>query len=127
MNKFKSAVVAVSLALILTGCTRTAAINTPTTTITANVSADKVKEAILLAGKERKWIMTQVKPGVIDARYVPRGHSVSVRINYTATSYTINYVSSNNMKAGDGKIHKNYNRWINNLDVDIQRNIMTLK
>lgn len=127
MNKFKSAVVVVSLALILAGCAKTAAINTPTTTITTNTSADKVKEAILLAGKERNWIMTQVKSGVIEASYVPRGHSVRIRINYTAKSYTINYVSSDNMKAGDGKIHKNYNRWVNNLDVDIQSNILVFK
>ena len=44
-------------------------------------------------------------------------------IPYTATSYSINYENSLNLKAADGKIHKNYNRWVNNLDHDIQLNL----
>ncbi|MFZ2610310.1 MAG: hypothetical protein WAX32_04560, partial [Raoultella planticola] len=32
-------------------------------------------------------------------------------------------VSSSNMLASGGKIHKNYNRWVHNLDKDIQVNL----
>ena len=45
-----------------------------------------------------------------------------VRITYTATSYDIKYDSSLNLQASGGKIHKNYNRWVRNLDKDIQLN-----
>jgi hypothetical protein len=66
--------------------------------------------------------LTEAGPGVIKGRLQSRDHSVDVRIPYTATSYSINYESSMNLKAADGKIHKNYNRWVNNLDHDIQLN-----
>lgn len=46
-----------------------------------------------------------------------------VRITYTATSYDIKYDSSLNLQASGGKIHKNYNRWVRNLDKDIQLNL----
>ncbi|MBF5602231.1 hypothetical protein HQI21_26760, partial [Escherichia coli] len=44
---------------------------------------------------------------------------------YTATYYNIKYDSSLNLQASDGKIHKNYNRWVRNLDKDIQVNLST--
>ena len=70
-------------------------------------------------------LMTQVSPGVIKARYQTRNHVAEVRITYTATYYNIKYDSSLNLQASDGKIHKNYNRWVRNLDKDIQVNLST--
>ncbi|MDM7086163.1 hypothetical protein QUG53_05370, partial [Enterobacter asburiae] len=86
-------------------------------------TADQVKTAILKAGQKRDWIMTETGPGMIKGRLQSRDHSVQVSIPYTATSYSINYENSLNLKAADGKIHKNYNRWVNNLDHDIQLNL----
>ncbi len=113
-------VAAIVATTTLVGCARTAAVLTPDTVITTNVSTDKVKKAIFEAGQKRDWIMTQVAPGTIDGKLVSRDHSVNIRITYTAKSYKINYVSSQNLLAANGKIHKNYNRWVNNLDKDIQ-------
>ncbi len=113
-------VAAIVATTTLVGCARTAAVLTPDTVITTNVSTDKVKKAIFEAGQKRDWIMTQVAPGTIDGKLVSRDHSVNIRITYTAKSYKINYVGSQNLLAANGKIHKNYNRWVNNLDKDIQ-------
>ncbi len=66
--------------------------------------------------------MTQASPGVIKALYQTRNHVAEVRITYTATYYNIKYDSSLNLQASDGKIHKNYNRWVRALDKDIQVN-----
>lgn len=68
----------------------------------------------------RNWRMKTESVGVIDGRYISRGHMAHIRINYTANGYRINYVDSENLNADNGKIHRNYNRWINNLDHDIQ-------
>ncbi|MCV9878882.1 hypothetical protein [Brenneria izbisi] len=106
--------------LALSGCARTAPVANVTKTIAAQYTADQVKKAILQAGLEREWVMTPVSPGVINARLDQRGHVADIRINYSQTSYSINYVSSQNLLAGDGKIHRNYNRWVNNLDREIQ-------
>lgn len=107
----------------LAGCARTAPIAQVHSVVSAGHSADQVKTAILKAGQKRDWIMTEAGPGVIKGRLQSRDHSVQVSIPYTATSYSINYENSLNLKAADGKIHKNYNRWVNNLDHDIQLNL----
>ncbi|CND82704.1 hypothetical protein QVN42_01955 [Yersinia nurmii] len=108
----------------LSGCARTAPVLTPYTNITTHNSTEQIKTIILDAGQNRDWIMTPIAPGVIDGRLMNRDHSVNIRINYTPTNYTIKYVSSTNLKAANGKIHRNYNRWVNNLDKDIQKRLM---
>ena len=107
----------------LAGCARTAPIAQVHSIVSAGHTADQVKTAILKAGQKRDWIMTETGPGMIKGRLQSRDHSVQVSIPYTATSYSINYENSLNLKAADGKIHRNYNRWVNNLDHDIQLNL----
>lgn len=107
----------------LAGCARTAPIAQVHSIVSTGHTADQVKTAILKAGQKRNWIMTETGPGMIKGRLQSRDHSVQVSIPYTATSYSINYENSLNLKAADGKIHKNYNRWVNNLDHDIQLNL----
>ena len=109
----------------LAGCARTAPIAQVHSIVSTSHTADQVKTAILKAGQKRDWIMTETGPGMIKGRLQSRDHSVQVSIPYTATSYSINYENSLNLKAADGKIHKNYNRWVNNLDHDIQLNLST--
>ena len=103
---------------MLSACARTAPVQQISTTVSVGHTQEQVKNAILKAGAQRKWIMTQVSPGVIKARYQTRNHVAEVRITYTATYYNIKYDSSLNLQASDGKIHKNYNRWVRNLDND---------
>ncbi|PWC19426.1 hypothetical protein [Brenneria corticis] len=112
--------VGLACVLALTGCARTAPVANVTKPITANYTSDQVRKAILQAGMEREWVMTPVSPGVINGRIDQRGHAADIRINYSPTSYSINYVGSQNLLASGGKIHRNYNRWINNLDREIQ-------
>ena len=106
--------------LTLAGCARTAPVANVNKPIAVQVSNEQVKKAILQAGLERGWTMTSITPGVIEGRLDQRGHVADIRINYTQTNYSINYVDSKNLMAGSGKIHHNYNRWINNLDREIQ-------
>ncbi len=86
-------------------------------------SPDTVKNAIMQAGLERQWIMKPVSPGIIDGTLMVRTHVVKVRISYTTQEYKIDYVDSTDMKAADGKIHRKYGLWVQNLDADIQRKL----
>ncbi|RJT39816.1 hypothetical protein [Rahnella woolbedingensis] len=106
--------------LSLAGCSRTESVLTPHTTITTHNSEDQIKTAIMSAGLNRGWIMTDGGPGVINGRLNNRDHVANIRVNYTQNSYTINYVSSTNLMAEKGEIHRGYNHWVNNLDNDIQ-------
>ncbi len=83
----------------------------------------QVKNAILLAASKRGWNATETKNGVIQAQLYIRSHFAEVMITYDEKYYSILYVKSENLKASDGKIHRNYNRWINNLNSDIRREL----
>lgn len=114
---------AIAVVGALAGCARTAPIDQVHTSVSAGHTQDQVKTAILKAGIQRQWVMSEAGPGVIKARQQTRDHVAEVRITYTATSYDIKYDSSLNLQASGGKIHKNYNRWVRNLDKDIQLNL----
>jgi len=123
MKKIIKWFAAVAVVGALAGCARTAPIDQVHATVSTGHTAEQVKTAILKAGQKRDWIMSEAGPGVIKGRLQARDHSVEIRIPYCATSYSINYERSMNLKAADGKIHKNYNRWVHNLDHDIQMNL----
>lgn len=109
----------------LAGCARTAPVLNVSEPVSAHYSADEVKIAILRAGIERKWEMTAAGPGVINGHLRQREFTADIRITYSPTGYSINYVGSQNLKAENGKIHRNYNRWIQNLDHDIQLKLVS--
>ena len=79
-----------------------------------------MQSAIVEAGAANHWIISPASPGVMNGQLSERGHTADIRITYTANSYRIDYVSSTNLKAGSGQIHRNYNRWIQNLNQGIQ-------
>ena len=123
MKKVIKGFAAVAVIFALAGCARTAPIAQIHATVSSGHSAEQVKIAILKAGQKRDWIMSEAGPGMIKGRLQARDHAVEVRIPYSATGYSINYDSSKNLKASNGKIHKSYNRWVHNLDHDIQLNL----
>jgi hypothetical protein len=62
------------------------------------------------------WIMKDAGPGAIHGTLILRTHTAEVQIPYSATSYGIVYKSSINLQESGGKIHRNYNGWIQNLN-----------
>ena len=93
---------------------------TPSTIITSTCTNDQVKEAILDSLIGRKWLVDSNSGNTIDASLYKGDIVVRIEINYSNSSYSINYISSQNMKAQDGVIHNKYNHWVNNLDNDIR-------
>ena len=85
------------------------------------LSLEQIKKAILLAGNGRGWLMKETTDGQIEAVLNIRSHQAIARIDYNVQSYSITYVDSTNLKAKNGQIHKNYNKWINNLNSDIKK------
>lgn len=124
MKKIVQLLAVITVAAALAGCARTAPVqNINNAPVSAGHNQSQVRAAILKAGQQRKWVMTDAGAGVIKGRMMSRGHTAEIRINYSANSYSINYENSQNLKAQNGKIHKNYNRWVNNLDKQIQLNL----
>ena len=80
------------------------------------LSPAEVRGAIVRAGAGLGWIMKDAGPGVINGTLILRTHTAEVQIPYSATSYGIVYRSSINLQESGGKIHRNYNGWIQNLN-----------
>ncbi len=97
-----------------------------TTTSGKAVSASQVRSAIITAGTSLGWSIKDAGPGRLEGTLHLREHTAVVEIPYGAARYGITYKSSENLQAGDGKIHKNYNGWIQNLDRAIRTEISRL-
>ena len=52
-----------------------------------------------------------------------RQHQAFIEIKYSDADYAIHYLDSRNMMYKNGKIHRNYNRWIHKLSTDIDKNL----
>ena len=111
-------------AVTMTGCYTAAPImNVSNTTVIGPagtpLSAEQVRGAIIRAGASLGWVIVDARPGVLNGRLVLRTHTADVEIPYSPTSYSITYKSSINLDEGGGKIHRNYNGWIQNLNRNI--------
>jgi len=84
---------------------------------------EAVKKAIIAGGKVRQWRMTEVAPGHLEAVIDVRTHQATVDIIFDELTYSITYRDSVNLKYKDGLIHRNYNKWIRNLDLSIQKSL----
>ncbi|KMV29750.1 hypothetical protein L4D00_07710 [Photobacterium swingsii] len=123
MKIIKGIIIAAMLTGVV-GCSRMhPVLNVDNAPVSYNVQAEQVRSVILQSGTDRGWIMAETKPGTIRGEINVRTHKAVIDIEYNAKTYSIHYVSSENLKYEDGKIHRNYNRWVNNLDVDIKKNL----
>ena len=116
----------VTVILTLAGCANLPPIqNVENTPITYNLEIDQVKQAIIDAGKSRDWVMYESTSGVLRGELLVRSHVAIVDVTYTDKMYSIKYVSSENLNQRDGLIHTSYNRWIENLNLAIRKNLLS--
>ena len=112
----------VALALLTTaGCTNKPVLNTQhDLPASAQVSEEKVKQVIVAALQKREWTVQRLSPQLVQAEITVRGQFyAAIDIRYTRNSYAITYRDSRDLGYKDGKIHRNYNRWVSMLDRDI--------
>ena len=112
----------ITLALLTTaGCTSKPVLNTQhDLPANAQVSEEKMKTVIVNALQKREWTVQLLIPQLVQAESTVRNqYYAAIDIRYTRNSYAITYRDSRELGYKDGKIHRNYNRWVNNLDSDI--------
>lgn len=95
------------------------------------LSIDDVKRVIQAAALYRNWSLTEKSPGTFLATLNVRGkHTIMVDITYTETTYSISYSNSSNMNytsdGGQGLIHPNYNKWVQDFRRAIQAELLKL-
>ena len=98
--------------------------------IPAKITDAQVAKSIRGALVNRKWTVTDERPGEIKSTLSLRDHKVRIDITWDKRQIHIKYVDSENLKyeVENGKrlIHKNYLGWINNLVTDISANLNLL-
>lgn len=112
----------ITLALLVSaGCTSKPILNTQhDLPANAQVSEEKMKTVIVNALQKREWTVQRLSPQLVQAEITVRNqYYAAIDIRYTRNSYAITYRDSRELGYKDGKIHRNYNRWVNNLDSDI--------
>lgn len=123
MRKF--GILLVSLVLFV-GCTSKPMIQIENQGIPARYSSktqldsDQITRAIFAGCQAKGWEAKVIGPGLIEASITVRAHSVTVQIPYSSTSYSITYISSENLDYNNGNIHRSYNNWITYLSNAIQ-------
>lgn len=95
-------------------------INAP---ISKGHSIEAIEKAIFTSGKQNNWLMKKQKEGFILAKKVIRKHTMVVRISYDQAHFSINYITSENLKYQGYYIHRNYNVWIQQLEQGINFNL----
>ncbi|CAC9601454.1 hypothetical protein BHECKSOX_1110 [Bathymodiolus heckerae thiotrophic gill symbiont] len=121
----KISIIAVTLALLV-GCGTAPVRNVDSAMIPGEVSISNVEKAIVRAGSGLGWMMSKKSDGHILGKLALREHLAVVDITFDKKSYSIKYVNSSNLKYSGGKIHTNYNGWIENLEkaINIQLSIL---
>ncbi|OAN11019.1 hypothetical protein A3K86_18765 [Photobacterium jeanii] len=126
MKLIKGLIIAAMITGVV-GCSRVhPVLNVENAPVSYNLQSQQVRSAILESGTARGWIMNETKPGTIRGEINVRTHKAVIDVEYNNKAYSIHYVSSENLKYEDGNIHRNYNKWITNLDQDIKKKLATL-
>jgi hypothetical protein len=125
-----AAVIAAATVLFAAGCRAPTPVynvsNSPVSTSKSNPSLDEVGKVIIQAGASLGWQMKRTKPGHILGTLNIRTHVAVVDINYSTTSYSIQYKDSTELSYDGTNIHPNYNGWVQNLDNRIRAQLTAL-
>ena len=97
---------------------RTAAVPTST-----SPSSEIIGDAIVRAAAATGWSLEAIGPGQYRGTMRWHTHSAVVDITYTDLSYSIVLDQSQNLLEGDGQIHRNYNRQVEQLEAEIDRQL----
>ena len=116
----------IALALLTTVSCSSKRMLTPDRTLHASIQSDRaqMQQAIVKTLVARGWTVQKITPELVQAQITVREQfHAEIDIPYSATHYQIIYRNSSGLDYKDGKIHKNYIRWVRLLDRDIVRDL----
>jgi hypothetical protein len=115
----KTTLAALTVVFALAGCNTVPILNVDSAAATnaagKALTRDQVRGAIVRAGAALGWQMKDEGADSLTGTIQLRNHTAIVEIPYSSAGYSIRYRSSVNLEEAGGKIHKNYNGWIQNL------------
>jgi len=88
-----------------------------------SIDVERVDAVIRAAIQQSKWDANTLKAGSIVATLNSRNHQAVVSILYDSKAYSITYSDSTNLRYDGENIHRNYNKWVNALDIKIRQGL----
>ncbi len=94
---------------------------------------EQVKTAVLMGIQDKGWSIEEWTDGVVTAKILVRGkHTVVISITYYTNHFSLYYKDSDKMmykekEDGTKVIHKNYNRWAEQLVNAIRNRLITFE
>jgi hypothetical protein len=117
----------VVLAIGIAACSRAEPVytvsNHPIPPVAQKLTLPEIEKTIMLAGAQRNWRFEPVKPGQLKGRYFDGKREAVVDVSYSQTAYSIALNSTMNLRQTDNTVHGTYNRWIRNLEEDIEQRL----
>ncbi len=87
------------------------------------MSLSEIGDVIELSGINRKWLVEEQYPGLMRLTFRKKTHMAVVEVSFDQSQYSIKYVNSTDLFYNGTNIHRNYNRWVANLERDIEMNL----
>ena len=125
MNYFLRATL-IALALLTTVSCSSKRMLTPDRTLHASIQTYRaqMQQAIVKTLVARGWTVQKITPQLVQAQITVRGqYHAEIDIPYSTNHYQIVYRTSSGLDYENGKIHKNYIRWVRLLDKGILREL----
>lgn len=83
-----------------------------------HLSLDAIRRAIMVAAAQRRLVQP-AGPSELIATQDARGFMAKVKVTYSQKAYSIGLIDTNLMRGGN-EVHPTYNRWVRNLERDIE-------
>ncbi|SCA56660.1 conserved hypothetical protein [Candidatus Terasakiella magnetica] len=87
------------------------------------MSLREISEVIELSAMNRKWLVEEQYPGLLKLTFRKKTHVAVIEVTFDQSSYSIKYLNSVDLLYNGSRIHRNYNRWVANLEKDIEMNL----
>ena len=117
-------------AVALAGCQTRAMSTTPERPVPQHAQAlplVAIEAAIVEAGVRRGWQFQHIKDGQVRASYSKRWPwYAEADVLFSGNSYRIVLVTAKNIENRNDGVERAYNRWVTNLDEDIQAKLAEL-
>lgn len=127
---FRGVLAVLALAVAIAGCRTAPLMNIEEQALPVPagkaVTLEQVRSAILRGGGALGWQMRDEGPNKVVGTLTLRDHTAVVDIPYSTRGFSIKYRSSINLNESAGRIHNNYNGWVQNLQRGINTQLSML-
>ncbi len=89
----------------------------------AGLSQEQLDTIAREAAVARGWLVERTAPGQLRLIQKWRTHSAEAKLLIAARGYSINLVTSSNLKEAEGHIHRAYNNNVRALETELERRL----